>query len=75
MAKKKQSFEEQLEALKQINRQLEEGQLSLDDSLKLFESGIKLYRECTSILDDAQKQVTQLMDQEMEVPLKVEDQE
>lgn len=64
MAKKTVSFEEQLEALKIITKQLEGGQMPLEDSLKLFENGIKLYRECSAVLEKAERQVTQLIDGE-----------
>lgn len=51
------SFEKDLEALEKIVEALEEGGLSLDDSLKQFESGIKLYRSCESALSAAEKKI------------------
>lgn len=51
------SFEKDLEALEKIVEALEEGGLSLDDSLKQFESGIKLYRRCEGALSDAEKKI------------------
>jgi exodeoxyribonuclease VII small subunit len=62
MAKKNASFEEQLSELKNITKQLEDGQLSLDDSLKLFEKGIGLYRTCSSLLESTERKVTILME-------------
>jgi len=47
------SFEENLERLKELVRQLQEGELSLDESLKVFEEGIKLSR----ILEDKLKNI------------------
>jgi exodeoxyribonuclease VII small subunit len=62
MAKKTASFEEQLTELNGITKQLEDGQISLDDSLKLFEKGIALYRTCSSLLDVAERKVSVLME-------------
>ncbi|MCG2727375.1 MAG: exodeoxyribonuclease VII small subunit, partial [Candidatus Methanoperedenaceae archaeon] len=44
------SFEESLSELEGIVEKLEKGQLSLDESLMLFEKGIKLVRECNTKL-------------------------
>ena len=46
MAEKKQTFETSLKELERIVRRLEEGELSLEESLKLFEDGVRLSREC-----------------------------
>lgn len=69
MAKKNASFEEQLTELKQITRQLEDGQLSLDDSLKLFEKGIALYRTCAALLETTERKVSVLMENSEVKPL------
>ena len=42
-------------------RQLEDGELSLEDSLKLFESGVKLTRECRERLDEAERRIEVLL--------------
>ena len=42
---------------------MESGDLSLDESLKLFEEGIKLTRECQHALASAEQKVNQLMEQ------------
>lgn len=60
MSNKAQSFEASLEKLEQIVKQLEDGELSLDDSLKLFEEGIKLSRECKERLDQAERRIEML---------------
>ena len=57
MAKAKPSFEKDLEQLEKIVGALEEGGLSLDDSLKQFEDGIKLARRCEKALSDAEKMI------------------
>ena len=51
MPKSKQiDFEASLGRLEQLVDQLEEGELSLEDSLKAFEQGVKLTRECQEAL-------------------------
>ena len=58
---KKKSFEEALEKLEKITRDLEEGDISLEDSLKYFDEGVKLAEYCNSKLNDAQKKVEILL--------------
>ena len=55
------SFEESLTELEGIVDKLEKGQLSLDESLMLFEKGIKLVRECNTKIQCAQQKVEQLI--------------
>ena len=58
-------FEEALERLESIVRNLEKGDLTLEESLAAFEEGIGLYRFCTGKLDDAERKVEILLkDQE-----------
>ena len=61
MSKKKQTFEASLQKLEQIVGQLEEGDLSLEDSLKLFEDGVKLSRACQERLDHAERRIEILL--------------
>jgi exodeoxyribonuclease VII small subunit len=51
------SFETSLEALEEIVRQLEQGDLSLERSLELFEKGIRLSRECQERLNQAERRI------------------
>jgi exodeoxyribonuclease VII small subunit len=51
------NFEKDLDKLEQIVSMLEEGGLSLDDSLKQFEQGIKLARRCERTLSEAEKRI------------------
>lgn len=60
-AKKEPGFEQSLKRLEEIVDKLEGEELSLDDSLKLFEEGVKLAEACGSRLDDAEKKVTLLL--------------
>ncbi len=55
------SFEESLTELERIADKLELGQLSLDESLLLFEKGIKLVRECNTKLKNARQNVEKLI--------------
>ena len=57
MAKKKESFENSLGELEKIVRQLEDGDLSLEESLELFETGVKLSRECRMRLTQAERRI------------------
>ena len=58
---KKKSFEDALEKLETITKELEEGDLSLEDSLKFFDEGVKLAEYCNSKLSDAQRKVEILL--------------
>ena len=58
---KKKSFENALEKLESITKELEEGDLSLEDSLKHFDEGVKLAEYCNSKLSDAQRKVEILL--------------
>ena len=57
----KKSFEEALESLEQITRELENGDLSLEKSLKKFDEGIKLAELCNHKLEEAQQRVDLLL--------------
>ncbi len=50
-------FEQALKRLEKIVEDLEKGDLSLDESLKRYEEGIKLSRFCTNKLEEAEKKV------------------
>lgn len=56
MAKRK-NFEQSLESLEQIVRELESGDLSLEESLKKFETGMQLSKQCTQQLDLMEKKI------------------
>ena len=65
------SFEESLKKLETIVDQLEKGDLSLEDSLKLFEEGVGLSAACKKELDAAEGKVQMLVKQR-DGPLKME---
>ena len=54
-------FEEALAGLERIVRDLEGGDLPLDDALRLFEEGVRLSRFCGAKLDEAEKRIEILM--------------
>jgi exodeoxyribonuclease VII small subunit len=58
---KEQGFETALGRLEGIVRSLEEGDLPLEESLRLFEEGVALTRQCAARLDEAQRRVEILM--------------
>jgi exodeoxyribonuclease VII small subunit len=58
-------LEKSLAELEEIVEQLESGELSLEKSLKLFERGVRLSRECQTALKDAEQRVQILMDSEL----------
>lgn len=55
------SFETSLEALEQIVRELESGDLPLEKSLELFEDGIRLSRHCQERLNQAERRIEILL--------------
>lgn len=54
-------FEKKLNRLEEIVQKMEKGELSLDESLKLFEEGVKLSRDCHGQLTMAEAQVKKLI--------------
>lgn len=62
-------FEGALTELEQLIEQLESGDLSLDDSLKAFEAGVKLTRECQKQLSKAEQKVQKLVQEQGQLQL------
>jgi exodeoxyribonuclease VII small subunit len=54
-------FEKKLTRLEEIVQKMEKGELALDESLKLFEEGVKLSRDCHGQLTKAEAQVKKLV--------------
>lgn len=63
----KKTFEEALARLEQITKDLEDGNLDLEESLKKFDEGIKLADFCNRKLEDAQKRVDILLKKDGEL--------
>lgn len=55
------SFEANMQRLEQIVRAMERGDVALDESLKLFQEGTELVKNCAKMLDEAQLQVQRVM--------------
>jgi exodeoxyribonuclease VII small subunit len=67
------TFEEALEALEEIVGRLDEGRLSLDDSLRCYEFGVLIARRCEKMLDEAELRISRLetapVEREIEDPI------
>lgn len=61
---KEKTFEESLNELEKIAQDIERGGLSLEEAISEFEKGIKLSKECTEILDKAEKRINILIQNE-----------
>ena len=57
-------FEQSLDELEQLVAKMEGGELSLDESLRSFERGIALFRNCQNALEQAELRVKLLLDPE-----------
>lgn len=67
------SFEESIKELEKIVLDLENGNNTLDESVKMFEDGMKMSKHCAKLLEDAEKKITivlekngELVEEEME---------
>ena len=67
---KTENFETSLIELEKIVRELESGDVSLDESLKRFEQGIDLYKKCRQTLEAAEKKIKILSDSLKEIDYK-----
>ena len=72
MAEKKAAinFEKAIKDLEKIVEDLESGELSLEQSLKTFEKGIKLTRQCQGELEKAELKVKKLVEENGELKTK-----
>ena len=72
MAEKKATvnFEKAIKDLERIVEDLESGELSLEQSLKTFEKGIKLTRQCQGELEKAELKVKKLVEENGELKTK-----
>ena len=60
MSGKSKTFEESMQQLEAIVHQLEQGNVPLEDSLKLFQEGTALVQSCTKLLDSAELEIVKL---------------
>ncbi|MBP8619262.1 MAG: exodeoxyribonuclease VII small subunit [Clostridia bacterium] len=60
----KKTFEDNLKELEEVVTKLETGNLGLDEAIEEFEKGMKLSKECTKKLDEAEKRINILVENE-----------
>lgn len=60
------NFEQSMKELEEIAAKLSDGDVSLDESIKLFENGMKLSKNCQKILEDAEKKINILINKDGE---------
>ncbi len=72
MAEVKPSFEEQLAELEKVVEQLERGDLRLEDSVGLFERGMRLSEACKEQLAGAESRIQVLLNPREKGPVRVE---
>ena len=56
------NFEKSMEELENIIKELEKGNLSLDDTVKKFEDGMKKAQNCNSMLEKAEKKISIILE-------------
>lgn len=59
---KNKSFEEAIEELEKVVDELENSNLTLDESVKRFQTGVELSTYCNKLLDDAEKKISILLE-------------
>jgi exodeoxyribonuclease VII small subunit len=63
MSRKQPRFEDALHELEQLVERMEQGQMTLEDSLKAFERGVQLTRTCQTALREAEQKVQVLLEE------------
>lgn len=58
---KDETFEKKIKRLEEIVNQLEDGDYGIEETLKLFQEGMKLSKECKKILDDVELKVNKVL--------------
>lgn len=61
------NFEESMKKLEEIVVELEKGELNLDQSVEKFEEGMKISKECNNMLQNAEKRISILLENDGEV--------
>lgn len=61
---KEENFEEMMKKLEEISKELEVGNLSLDESVKKFEEGMKISKKCSEVLNQAEKRISILVEKD-----------
>lgn len=73
MARKKINFETSMEELEEYVRRLEEGNLSLEEAIKVFQKGIEASKYCAQQLEEAESKIMVLTDELKEQPFILEE--
>ena len=60
--KQKQTYEESIDKLENIVKQLESGDLPLEEALKLFSEGAEITAFCAKVLEDAEQKIRSVSD-------------
>jgi len=61
------TFEEGINELEKIVADLESGNMTLDDSMKKFEEGMKISKHCGKLLEEAEKKITMVLEKNGEL--------
>lgn len=61
------NFEQSMQDLEKIVTELEKGDLNLDESVKKFEEGMKIAKQCNNMLEEAEKKITILLEKDGEI--------
>lgn len=69
------TFDEAMKELETIVQQLEQGDVPLEKALDQFQEGIKLSRHCKAIVEDAEKTVTKMVNEENSADIIKDDKE
>ena len=64
MTEQKVNFEQSLQQLEQIVNQIERGEVSLEESIEKYAHGVELIKKCRAILNQAEKKITLLAQNE-----------
>ena len=57
MSEEKLTFEQAYEKLRETGTKLDSDDITLEEAMKLYEDGIKYYKLCSSILDEAKQKI------------------
>ena len=60
---KENNFEDKMQELEKVVTDLEKGDMNLDEALTKFEDGMKLSKECNKMLENAEKKITILLEE------------
>lgn len=58
------TYEESIKELEQVVRELESNELTLDESIEKFEKGMQLSKHCSTLLENAEKKISLLIEKE-----------